>query len=113
RIIAVGEPVSVQAVHRKTHHGDTAARRRRKIRGRYRSSRHRRKETLPSNRIAWFSPCLSAPVVGSLQEASLPNILAELISQLNIGALRVIDLTQPLSPQTPLLPLPTQWSNTP
>ena len=41
------------------------------------------------------------------------NVLAELISQLNTGALRVIDLTQPLSPQTPLLPLPPQWPNTP
>jgi kynurenine formamidase len=41
------------------------------------------------------------------------NVLAELIRQLNDGALRVIDLTQPLSPQTPLLPLPPQWPNTP
>ena len=34
----------------------------------------------------------------------MSNILAELITQLNTGALRVVDLTQPLSPQTPLLP---------
>ncbi|PYP85415.1 MAG: cyclase [Candidatus Angelobacter sp. Gp1-AA117] len=41
------------------------------------------------------------------------NILAELIHQLNSGKLRVVDLTQPLSHQTPLLPLPAQWNNTP
>jgi kynurenine formamidase len=43
----------------------------------------------------------------------MANILAELMTQLNSGALRVVDLTQPLSPQTPLLPLPSQWPNTP
>src|SRR5579864_5475915 len=43
----------------------------------------------------------------------MANILAELITQLNTGALRVVDLTQPLSPETPLLPLPSQWNNTP
>jgi kynurenine formamidase len=43
----------------------------------------------------------------------MPNVLAELIAQLASGSLRVVDLTQPLSPQTPLLPLPTQWPNTP
>ena len=43
----------------------------------------------------------------------MANILAELITQLKSGALRVVDLTQPLSPQTPLLPLPSQWPNTP
>jgi kynurenine formamidase len=39
--------------------------------------------------------------------------LAALIEQLNSGALRVVDLTQPLSADTPLLPLPPQWNNTP
>lgn len=39
--------------------------------------------------------------------------LQDLISQLNSGALRVIDLTQPLCAETPLLPLPAQWPNTP
>jgi kynurenine formamidase len=43
----------------------------------------------------------------------MSNILAELVAQLNSGALRVVDLTQPLSAQTPLLPLPPQWPNTP
>src|SRR5579859_129236 len=43
----------------------------------------------------------------------MANVLTELISQLNSGGLRIVDLTQPLSPQTPLLPLPTQWNNTP
>jgi len=43
----------------------------------------------------------------------MANVLAELVSQLNSGALRVIDLTLPLSSETPLLPLPPQWPNTP
>ena len=43
----------------------------------------------------------------------MSNVLAELISQLNSGALRVVDLTQPLTPETSLLPLPSQWPNTP
>src|SRR5881398_769952 len=41
------------------------------------------------------------------------NALTELIAQLASGALRVVDLTQPLSAETPLLPLPSQWNNTP
>src|ERR1043166_9594379 len=43
----------------------------------------------------------------------MTNVLAELIAGLNDGTLRVIDLTQPLSAETPLLPLPPQWPNTP
>jgi kynurenine formamidase len=43
----------------------------------------------------------------------MATVLAELIAQLDKGSLRVIDLTQPLSPETPLLPLPPQWPNTP
>ena len=41
------------------------------------------------------------------------RVLAELVSQLRGGTLRVIDLTQPLSAKTPRLPLPPQWPNTP
>src|SRR5215471_3616374 len=41
------------------------------------------------------------------------SALAQLIEQLSRGTLRVIDLTQPLSAETPLLPLPAQWNNTP
>jgi kynurenine formamidase len=40
-------------------------------------------------------------------------VLATLLEELATGRLRVVDLTQPLSPQTPLLPLPKQWNNTP
>src|SRR6202167_4166637 len=40
-------------------------------------------------------------------------VLAKLIEELTDGRLRIVDLTQPLSPQTPLLPLPPQWPNTP
>jgi kynurenine formamidase len=41
------------------------------------------------------------------------SVLAELIKELRAGRLRVVDLTTPLSPDTPLLPLPPQWNNTP
>ena len=43
----------------------------------------------------------------------MSQLLSELIEELNAGRLRVVDLTQPLSPATPLLPLPPQWNNTP
>jgi len=33
-------------------------------------------------------------------------VLSKLLEELASGRLRVVDLTQPLSPQTPLLPLP-------
>lgn len=41
------------------------------------------------------------------------NVLSELIKELQAGRLRVVDLTQPLNPETPVLPLPPQWNNTP
>src|ERR1700733_14260337 len=40
-------------------------------------------------------------------------VLAKLLEELTAGRLRIVDLTQPLTPQTPLLPLPSQWPNTP
>src|SRR5246500_5612069 len=40
-------------------------------------------------------------------------VLATLLEELAAGRLRIVDLTQPLTPQTPLLPLPSQWNNTP
>jgi len=43
----------------------------------------------------------------------MSQVLAELLEELANGRLRVVDLTQPLSPQTPLLPLPPQFNNTP
>jgi kynurenine formamidase len=43
----------------------------------------------------------------------MPDILAQLLLELTAGRLRVVDLTQPLSAETPLLPLPAQWNNTP
>jgi kynurenine formamidase len=43
----------------------------------------------------------------------MPSILGELVAALAGGRLRVVDLTQPLSAETPLLPLPPQWNNTP
>jgi len=43
----------------------------------------------------------------------MSNLLIQVIEQLNRGLLQVIDLTQPLSPDTPILPLPPQFQNTP
>src|SRR5262249_41484074 len=43
----------------------------------------------------------------------LSGILSDLVHQLNNGKLRIVDLTQTLSSETPLLPLPAQWNNTP
>ncbi len=41
------------------------------------------------------------------------GVLSELVQELAARRLRVVDLTQPLSAETPLLPLPSQWNNTP
>jgi kynurenine formamidase len=43
----------------------------------------------------------------------MSHILLQFIEELNAGRLRVIDLTQPLSSDTPLLVLPAPWTNTP
>jgi kynurenine formamidase len=43
----------------------------------------------------------------------MSELLSQLISELAAGRLRIVDLTQPLSAETPLLPLPAQWNNTP
>ncbi len=43
----------------------------------------------------------------------MSDVLSRFVEELNAGRLRVVDLTQPLSPETPLLPLPPQWRNTP
>ncbi|HKU25068.1 MAG TPA: cyclase family protein [Candidatus Sulfotelmatobacter sp.] len=43
----------------------------------------------------------------------MSQLLAQLLAEISTGRLRVVDLTQPLSPETPLLPLPPQFNNTP
>jgi kynurenine formamidase len=43
----------------------------------------------------------------------MSKVLVQLVEELRAGSLLVIDLTQPLSPETPILPLPTQFQNTP
>lgn len=43
----------------------------------------------------------------------MSKVLQQLIDELRTGKLRVIDLTQPLSSETPILPLPPQFANTP
>lgn len=40
------------------------------------------------------------------------TVLAPLIEALARGELRIVDLTMPLDTNTPILPLPPQWSNT-
>jgi kynurenine formamidase len=40
-------------------------------------------------------------------------VLADLLRALNSGEIEIIDLTADLSAETPLLPLPPQWPNTP
>src|ERR1041385_5632663 len=43
----------------------------------------------------------------------MSQILKQLAEELQKGSLRVVDLTQPLSPETPILPLPAEFNNTP
>jgi kynurenine formamidase len=43
----------------------------------------------------------------------MPPLLTRLLREIQAGSLRVIDLTQPLSANTPILPLPAPFSNTP
>ena len=43
----------------------------------------------------------------------MSQLLKQLAEELIKGSLRVIDLTQPLSPETPILPLPAEFNNTP
>jgi isatin hydrolase len=43
----------------------------------------------------------------------LSKLLQQLVEEIRSGKLRVIDLTQPLSSDTPILPLPLQFANTP
>ena len=40
-------------------------------------------------------------------------LLADLVAALRSGAVRVVDLTQPLSERTPVLQLPEPFANTP
>jgi kynurenine formamidase len=41
------------------------------------------------------------------------SLLAQLVSELNSGKLRVIDLTQPLGPETPVIGLPPIFGSSP
>ena len=41
------------------------------------------------------------------------SVLSQLIDELNAGKLRVVDLTQPLGPQTPVIGLPPQFGSSP
>ncbi|MGH2535103.1 MAG: cyclase family protein [Thermomicrobiales bacterium] len=48
--------------------------------------------------------------------SSIPShsdLLDELAGALNTGAIRVVDLTMPLGPETPILPLPDPWPDSP
>ena len=41
------------------------------------------------------------------------DLLTDLAAALASGAVRVVDLTMPLGPETPVLPLPDPWPNSP
>ena len=43
----------------------------------------------------------------------MSKVLQQLMEEIYSGKLRIIDLTQPLSAETPILPLPPQFANTP
>jgi kynurenine formamidase len=43
----------------------------------------------------------------------MSRVLQELIHELRAGRLRVVDLTQTLGPDTPRIPIPPQWINSP
>lgn len=43
----------------------------------------------------------------------MSNVLPQLIEDLNAGRLQVVDLTQPLSPSTPVIELPSQFGQSP
>ena len=42
-----------------------------------------------------------------------PNVLSQLVDELNTGALKVVDLTQPLGPATPVIGLPPIFAPSP
>lgn len=41
------------------------------------------------------------------------SLLTDLIAELNAGTLRIVDLTQPLGPETPVIGLPPQFASSP
>src|SRR5262249_47107265 len=41
------------------------------------------------------------------------SLLTQLMSELNAGTLRVVDLTQPLGPETPVIGLPPMFASSP
>lgn len=43
----------------------------------------------------------------------MSNLLTDLVSALNDGSLKIVDLTQPLGPETPVIGLPPPFSNSP
>lgn len=43
----------------------------------------------------------------------MSNVLTQLVEELNAGTLRVVDLTQPLGPQTPVIGLPPIFASSP
>ena len=43
----------------------------------------------------------------------MSDLLSQFMEALQSGRLRIVDLTQPLDSETPIIPLPPQWNNTP
>ncbi len=43
----------------------------------------------------------------------MSNVLTQLVEELNTGTLKVVDLTQPLGPETPVIGLPPVFASSP
>jgi hypothetical protein len=41
------------------------------------------------------------------------SLLTQLVAELDAGRLRIVDLTQPLGPATPVIGLPSQFGSSP
>ena len=41
------------------------------------------------------------------------TVLTQLVAELNAGTLQIVDLTQPLGPDTPVIGLPPQFGSSP
>jgi kynurenine formamidase len=43
----------------------------------------------------------------------MPTVLTQLVEELNAGKLKIVDLTQPLGPETPVIGLPPIFGASP
>ncbi len=52
-------------------------------------------------------------MIPNLEEDIVSNLLTQFVTALNDGSLKIIDLTQPLGPDTPVIGLPPPFANSP